>query len=125
MATSAAIPPVGPDMSLLISNSEKEFQAWSPAGNSALSTSNSHPEDLSMSTTSPALGSNLASRAMPSDPPGNMAPSDAAASKPTATKTASTIKVAITTMANAVVERWADMIPNQGDFAEPMHVKGA
>ena len=82
-----------------------------------------------MPLTSSALGSNLASRAILLDPPGNMGPSDAvsnaAMSNPMATETAATVKVATATIANAVMERQADMTSDQGDLREPMHVKGA
>ena len=74
-----------------------------------------------MPPTSPALGSNLASRAMPLNPLGYMAPSDAvdntAVFKPTTAETAPTVEVATATTANAVVERWADMAPDQGEGA--------
>ena len=106
MTTNAAI---GPDPPLLASNSKKEFQAQSPSDNSTLSLGGNPQENSPMPPTFRALGSDLASRAMPIDLSGNMVPSDtvanAAASKPMAAETAPTIESAAATIVNAVVEQ--------------------
>ena len=70
-----------------------------------------------MPLTSPALGSNLASRAMLLEPPSKIALSDpvtnAAVSQPMANKIAPTFEATTATTANAMMERWANMAPNQ------------